>query len=101
MTRRDDDVGARSEARRLVVVGRVQGVGFRAWTRGVAREMGVRGWVRNRADGAVEVHAAGPAGAVESFRELLCRGPGYARVEEVRDEGAAEDVPDEGFQIRY
>lgn len=86
------------EQRGFVLTGRVQGVGFRWWTRRAAREMGIRGTVRNRPDGAVEVHAAGPPGALERFEEWLREGPSGARVdavEEVRSEGSLPD----GFEI--
>ena len=55
-------------AARLLVRGRVQGVFFRDWTRGARAAAGVAGWVRNRPDGTVEVHAEGEAAAVESLR---------------------------------
>lgn len=48
-----------ADARRLTVRGRVQGVGFRAWTVREAKALGLDGWVRNRRDGTVEVLACG------------------------------------------
>ncbi len=71
------------EAVRAVVQGRVQGVGFRDATVRRARSLGVLGWVRNREDGAVEVHAEGPAGAVEALVAFLREGPRAAEVAEV------------------
>lgn len=85
---------------RMVLEGRVQGVGFRAWTRRRAGRLRLRGWVRNRADGRVEIHAAGPASAVEELREMVERGPRMARVEGVSVREPGEDLPDSGFQIR-
>jgi acylphosphatase len=63
-----------------VIHGRVQGVGFRWFVRERARELGVRGWVKNRADGAVEVEAAGDAQSLARLRKFLTEGPPGARV---------------------
>jgi acylphosphatase len=87
------------EGRRYVVRGRVQGVGFRWWTRGRARELGLVGEVRNRPDGTVEVIAAGAADRLERFRGLLRRGPTSARVEDVHEEPCDAALADEDFQI--
>jgi acylphosphatase len=79
-----------------VVRGRVQGVGFRWFVRERAREFGVRGWVKNRGDGSVEVRAAGQAADIERLRRALAGGPPGARVTAVDDlpEGEqAEDLP--------
>jgi acylphosphatase len=86
-------------ARRIRVAGRVQRVGFRAWTQAEARRLGLRGWVRNEADGAVAVLAAGPRAEVEQLVEALGRGPRLARVASVTQEPAP--LPQEpGFDIR-
>ena len=65
------------------ISGRVQGVGFRWWTVREARRLGLRGTVRNRPDGTVEVHAAGPDAVLARFAERLREGPPHARVERV------------------
>ena len=78
-------------AARLIVTGRVQGVGFRAWTRREARRRGLRGWVRNVSDGSVEVLVIGEAAAVESLVEACHRGPPMARVEGVTRAPATDD----------
>jgi acylphosphatase len=70
-----------------VVRGRVQGVGFRWFVRERARALGVRGWVRNRSDGSVEVEAEGDAGTLEQLRELLWNGPAGAHVRAVDEVG--------------
>jgi len=77
-------------ARRLQVYGRVQGVAYRAWTVETARALGVRGWVRNRRDGSVEVLLIGAEAAVAHLIEACRRGPPAARVEriDVADEAA-------------
>jgi acylphosphatase len=62
------------------VTGRVQGVGFRWWTRSLAARLGVVGSVRNAADGSVEVHARGPDAALAELERLLAEGPPHARV---------------------
>jgi acylphosphatase len=87
-------------ARRFVVKGLVQGVGFRYFTEYAARHEGIHGWVTNRADGAVEVHAEGDVEAMRRFESRLRQGPGAARVDEV---WVDEDVPSgraTGFSIR-
>lgn len=68
---------------RVRVAGTVQGVGFREETRRRALDAGVRGWVRNEADGTVAVHAEGPASAVERLLGYLRSGPRGASVEQV------------------
>jgi acylphosphatase len=76
-----------------VVRGYVQGVGFRWFVRQRARELGVRGWVRNRADGCVEVHAEGEALALQRLRASLAAGPTGARVSAVDDVPAGDTQP--------
>jgi len=68
---------------RLVIRGRVQGVGYRWWARGQARRLKLAGWVRNRSDGAVELLAAGPPGAVEHLVDACRHGPAAAEVASV------------------
>ncbi|MFB6240771.1 MAG: acylphosphatase [Gemmatimonadota bacterium] len=71
MVARDSD---RETQRGYLISGRVQGVGFRHWTTRNARELGLRGTVRNRPDGRVELHVAGDTGDV--WRIGSRRGPG-------------------------
>jgi acylphosphatase len=68
-----------------VVHGRVQGVGFRWFVRERARALGLKGWVRNRDDGSVEVLAVGQESALDRLRTLLRAGPAGARVLEIED----------------
>jgi acylphosphatase len=70
-------------ARRFIVRGRVQGVGFRYFAIRAAREAGVAGTVRNLADGTVEAIAEGPPAAIAEFRAALERGPSYGHVTRV------------------
>lgn len=81
-----------------LVRGRVQGVGFRWSTTRAAEELGVRGTVRNRADGAVEVHAEGSAEAMSDLEEWLREGPRAARVEGIEEIEPEDDLPP-GFEI--
>ena len=73
---------------RVVVEGRVQGVGFRWFVRQEARRLGVAGWVRNRPDGTVELLAGGEASAVQRLLDHVRVGPDSAEVAAVRDEEA-------------
>ena len=75
---------------RAIIAGRVQGVGYRAWTQAEAAATGVSGWVRNRANGDVEALLSGPPAAVDALCARLWRGPTAARVERV-DICAVED----------
>ena len=67
-------------ARRYRLTGRVQGVGFRYFTYRSAQRLGVTGWVRNRDDGDVEVHAEAETGTLKEFETHLRKGPYFARV---------------------
>jgi len=78
--------------RRWIVRGRVQGVFYRVFTRDAARELGLRGWVRNLHDGTVEVRVGGDAGVLAAFRARLLQGPPSARVHAV-DEVPLSDEP--------
>src|SRR5690606_21766634 len=84
------------EARsRHVITGSVQGIGFRACAVQQARTPGLRGWIRNRAAGAVEAEMAGDPDAVARMRDLLAQGPPLARVERLVDEQpGVESLPD-------
>jgi len=88
-------------ARRCLVAGRVQGVFYRASTRGRARELGVTGYARNLVDGRVEVLACGEASAVQALCDWLWQGPPASHVTSVQVEvlrsGPADARP-EGFQ---
>jgi acylphosphatase len=65
---------------RVIVKGRVQGVGFRAWVADEAEGRGLKGWVRNRRDGSVEALFAGGRQAVEAMVAACAGGPPAARV---------------------
>jgi acylphosphatase len=65
---------------RLRITGRVQGVGYRAWAVEIARNLGLRGWVRNRADGLVEMQVTGDDQTVAAMIEAAREGPAAALV---------------------
>ena len=73
--------GEMREDRAYRVCGRVQGVGFRWWARGVAEELAIGGTVRNLADGSVEVRATGDEASLDRLEDRLRVGPRFARVD--------------------
>ncbi len=77
----------------LKIHGRVQGVGFRWWTRGQAQALDLRGTVRNCRDGTVEVVLAGPAPSVAAMQDRLENGPGPADVVRVEELAPPEEDP--------
>ena len=83
----------------LRITGRVQGVGYRAWAVEMAGRLGVRGWVRNRLDGSVEMLVAGDEGAVAAMVAACRAGPRAGRVDEIAVSDA-EDDGSAGFQPR-
>ena len=86
-------------ARRFLLKGRVQGVGFRWFAQEAAFVEGLSGYVRNRPDGAVEVLAEGEQEAVLRFERHLRRGPSGARVEDVDVSDEAPSGRMQGFTI--
>ncbi|HEV7874008.1 MAG TPA: acylphosphatase [Enterovirga sp.] len=90
-----------NKAVRVVIRGRVQGVGFRAWVQHQAELHGLGGWVRNRADGTVEAVFSGPADLVDVMLKVCENGPRGARVEQVERSSLAVPANDSsGFGIR-
>ena len=78
----------------VVVRGRVQGVGFRWFVREMGKRLDLAGWVRNRADGSVEVAAEGDDVSIDHLRRALHRGPDGATVKSVDDvTGSSELLP--------
>jgi acylphosphatase len=84
---------------RLVIRGHVQGVGYRWWARTEAERLGLQGWVRNRASGAVELVASGPAAMVETLISACRQGPAGARVSSI-ERLAADPELFQDFQLR-
>jgi acylphosphatase len=87
-------------ARRYVIAGRVQGVGFRFFAEAAAVREGVHGWVRNLPDGRVEARLEGDAEAVERVEAALRRGPSSSLVDDVTVEEQAPSGRVTGFSIR-
>jgi acylphosphatase len=83
-------------ARRFLVTGRVQNVGYRYFTVDTATRLGLRGFVRNLEDGSVEVVASGDMVSLDKLRSGLADGPPSARVDAVRE---AEVVSEEEWDI--
>lgn len=89
------------EVVRFRVEGRVQGVFFRQSTLQKAIALGIRGYVRNLADGSVEVMAAGSLSSMTKLRDWLQTGPPQARVDRLTEKaGVFGEIPS-GFEIRY
>ena len=86
-------------ARRYLISGQVQGVGFRYFTEAAAAREGILGWVRNTPDGRVEVAAEGDAEALERFERNLRHGPRGARVGRV-DVDDTTPTGETGFTIK-
>ena len=86
-------------AERLAITGRVQGVGYRWWTRETATALGLEGWVRNRRDGSVEILAIGETAAIDALQESCRQGPSAAVVLAV-ERYMAEDDGSVGFAER-
>jgi len=95
-------VGATADATtlRLIIRGRVQGVGFRFFTEAAAVREGIRGWVRNVPDGRVEISAEGDADALDRFERSLRHGPPHARVERVEVDDMIPTGRETGFNIK-
>ena len=87
-------------ARRYIISGRVQGVGFRYFTEDVAMRENVSGYVRNLPDGRVETLIEGEAEAVGRVEVALWRGPRGSRVEDIQIEETAPSGHHTGFRIR-
>jgi acylphosphatase len=87
-------------ARRYLISGRVQGVGFRYFVEETARREGVSGYVRNLHDGRVEAHVEGDAESVGRVEAALWRGPRGARVDQVTVDEVAPSGHVTGFRIR-
>ncbi len=90
--------------RRLIIHGRVQGVFYRGWAVEAARRLGLRGWVRNRRDGAVEATIAGEPQEVDAMIAACRHGPRSARVDAVEIAEADESTlamrhPGEDFSM--
>jgi acylphosphatase len=92
------------DIRHVMVRGRVQGVGYRAWVEHRARAHDLEGWVRNRRDGSVEALFAGPEDVVSNMVVSCRRGPSSARVDAIDERPGDADAlnlrrPGERFSV--
>jgi acylphosphatase len=87
-------------ARRYIIAGRVQGVGFRWFAHDAAAREGVDGWVRNLADGSVEVVIEGDVESVDRVERAVRRGPSSAHVERFDVDDQPPSGRTTGFSIR-
>jgi len=86
-------------ARKYRVLGRVQGVGYRYFAERVANQLGIRGSVKNLADGSVEVYAMGPESDLDAFKSRLADGPIAASVTAVEESEEAVHSDYHGFFV--
>jgi acylphosphatase len=87
-------------AKRILVSGRVQQVGYRDWTVRAAKALDLTGWVRNRSDGRVEIHAEGDEAAIDQLIDACRTGPPLARIDAV-DPQNDRDMMVKGFTKRF
>jgi acylphosphatase len=85
----------------LLVSGRVQGVGFRAFVVRAAREVGLTGYTRNQPDGSVEIWAEGTVAALDHLESAVRRGPVHAHVAAVDKASGAATGEYRGFEVRW
>lgn len=82
----------------ILISGRVQGVGFRAWLRNKAQGLGLKGWVRNIGNDRVEAVLCGPPDDIETVLEACDKGPKWARVDHVEQQPTT-GFPGNGFAV--
>lgn len=88
--------------RRFLVEGEVQGVGYRRFAQRAAQRLGIAGWVRNLADGRVEVEAAGPEVALSEMASWLAKGPPGSNVTKVESFVILDETePVSGFRVIF
>lgn len=86
---------------KFIISGRVQGVGFRWFTKRAADASSLYGYVRNLPDGSVEALATGTARELETFKEKIMTGPSYSEVISVREFPESRDEKFRSFEITY
>jgi len=85
----------------MFAYGRVQGVGFRFFVRSQASAYGIQGWVRNRPDGSVEVHAEADKAMLKAFADRVKSGPTFGRVDELTQEWREASNDYSSFSIDF
>ena len=88
-----------ASARKYIISGRVQGVGYRFFAERVASQLGLRGYVKNLWDGNVEAYAIGEEAQLEEFRRRLAEGPRMSHVTAVQESVEAVDKNYRRFEI--
>lgn len=88
-------------ARKYIVSGRVQGVGYRFFAQRTAQRLGLKGYVKNLWDGNVEAYAIGDEAALEEFKRQLAEGPLGARVKSVEESEAPVESRYKRFEIEF
>lgn len=84
----------------IFISGRVQGVGFRAFTRKEASSRGIKGWVKNLADGRVEIKIKGEREDIKNMIKRIKEGPSFARVDDI--EISNEEIENfDRFEVRF
>lgn len=86
-------------AKRYLISGRVQGVGFRFFAEDWANQLGICGYAKNLWDGNVEVYAIGSSAALEEYKRHLAEGPRSARVTNLEESDATPDKSYNRFEI--
>ncbi|MCS1352062.1 acylphosphatase [Mechercharimyces sp. CAU 1602] len=84
----------------IIVHGKVQGVGFRKYTVRVARQLGVKGWVRNLPEGTVEIFVQGEQEKVDRFLRRMRKGPLLARVSDLTIHTRRVERVLKGFEVK-
>ena len=87
------------KTKHILVTGTVQGVGYRQFTMAQANKFGIVGWVKNLADGRVEVQATGNDAKMSAFLAELRKGPPFSRVEDLQISDLTETVASDEFVI--
>ena len=85
---------------KLLISGRVQGIGYRSWTEHEACALGLSGWVRNLPSGEVEALIAGDEVILQSMIDRCKQGPRFAKVTDIKVEWDVVTEPLTGFEIR-
>ncbi len=83
-----------------LISGKVQGVNFRMWIYDQAKNLGIKGWVRNLDDGRVEVLAQGPEDKLQDFKAQLAKGTQFTRIEHIESEKIEYEKEYPAFEMR-
>ncbi|MFW6015956.1 MAG: acylphosphatase [bacterium] len=84
----------------LIISGRVQGVGFRAFALDKSRKFGIKGWIKNRSDGKVEAVVQGKESDINRLLKYFEKGPAWARVDNIEIENENKDTKFKSFTIK-